>query len=61
MQRMNVAEGFLLSRAVRKLAAERFPDEDLKGVGMYAALRSLQMRRLRLPAPVLKPGDRDKV
>jgi hypothetical protein len=54
-------EGFLISRAVRKLAAERFPDEDLKGVGMYAALRSLQMRRLRLPAPVLKPGDRDKV
>jgi hypothetical protein len=54
-------EGLLISVRVKKLAAERFPDEDLGGVGLYAALRSMQIRRLRIPNPRLRPGEKDKV
>ncbi|GAB3665080.1 hypothetical protein GCM10027589_29460 [Actinocorallia lasiicapitis] len=56
-----LTESLLISQKVKKLAAERFPDEDRKGVGFYAAARSLQLRRLRLPAPALNMGDKDKV
>ncbi|MBC6461646.1 DUF3043 domain-containing protein [Actinomadura sp. HBU206391] len=54
-------EGLLISRQVKKLAAERFPGEEQRGVGMYAALRSMQLRRLRIPNPRLRPGDKGKV
>lgn len=56
-----LVEGFLISRAVNRLSAERFPDESRSGVGMYAAMRSMQIRRLRMPSPAVKPGERDKV
>jgi hypothetical protein len=56
-----LVEGFLVSRAVNRLAAERFPDEPRSGAGMYAAMRSMQMRRLRMPTPAVKPGERGKV
>jgi hypothetical protein len=56
-----LVEGLIISQRVKKTAAERFPGEDLSGVGMYAAMRSMQMRRLRLPKPRLQPGDKDKV
>ena len=51
-------EGFWLNTRIKKLAAERFPDEDRKGVGMYAALRAMQIRRLRMPAPQVKIGEK---
>jgi hypothetical protein len=51
-----IVEGFLISRKVGRLAAEQFPDEDRSGAGFYAAMRSMQMRRLRMPAPQVKPG-----
>jgi len=51
-------EGFLLSSRIKKLAAERFPDEDTKGIGMYAAMRAMQIRRLRVPNPQVKVGDK---
>lgn len=54
-------EGLLLSRGVKKLAAERHPDEDTKGVGLYAAMRAMQIRRLRMPGPQVKIGEKDKV
>ncbi|MEV0664388.1 DUF3043 domain-containing protein [Actinomadura luteofluorescens] len=55
------AEGFLLSRGIKRLAAERFPTEDAKGVGMYAAMRAMQIRRLRIPNPQVRLGEKDKV
>ncbi|NDU72222.1 DUF3043 domain-containing protein [Actinomadura sp. DSM 109109] len=55
------AEGFLLSRGIKRLAAERFPSEDAKGVGMYAAMRAMQIRRLRIPNPQVRLGEKDKV
>lgn len=56
-----LTESLLLSQKVKKLAAERFPGEDRKGVGLYAATRSLQMRRLRIPTPQVRPGDKNKI
>lgn len=52
------AEGLLLSRGIKRLAAERHPDEDTGGVGMYAAMRAMQIRRLRVPSPQVKIGDK---
>jgi hypothetical protein len=51
-------EGILLSRGIKKKAAELYPDEDTKGVGLYAAMRAMQIRRLRVPAPQVKPGGK---
>ncbi|KIZ18162.1 DUF3043 domain-containing protein [Streptomyces natalensis] len=41
-----------------KLLSERFPKENLKGVKAYAIMRTLQVRRLRLPKPQVKRGER---
>ncbi|GHH62914.1 hypothetical protein GCM10017673_02910 [Streptosporangium violaceochromogenes] len=47
-----------VSVRVKKLAAEKFPGENVKGVGFYAAMRALQMRKLRFPPPTVLPGGR---
>lgn len=52
-----LAEGTFLGRQIRKLAAERYPGEPTRGVKLYAGLRAIQIRRLRMPAPRVKPGD----
>jgi hypothetical protein len=52
-----VIDGFFLSRKIRKAVALKFPDTSTKGLGMYAWLRSTQMRRLRAPHPQVKVGD----
>ena len=49
-------EGFMTARAVKKLAAQRFPAESTRGITRYAIMRSLQIRRLRMPAPRVGPG-----
>ncbi len=43
---------------LKKRLTERFPDQNKKGAVAYALMRSLQMRRLRLPKPQLKRGER---
>ena len=48
---------FFIGRKIKKLVAEKFPNEPLKGIGIYAWLRSTQMRRMRAPAPQVKRGD----
>ena len=53
-----VTEGFIIARGVRKLAAVRFPGQSTRGVTMYAIMRTLQLRRFRMPAPRIKPGDK---
>lgn len=55
------AEGFMLSRGIKRLAADRYPEEDAKGVGMYAAMRAMQIRRLRVPNPQVRIGEKGKV
>ncbi|GAA4230078.1 hypothetical protein GCM10022254_23990 [Actinomadura meridiana] len=51
-------EGLMLSRGIKKLAADRYPDEDASGVGLYAAMRAMQIRRLRVPNPQVKIGEK---
>lgn len=53
-----VVDGFFLSRKIRKAVALKFPGTPTKGLGMYAWLRSTQMRRLRAPHPQVKIGDK---
>lgn len=52
-----VVDGIFLSRKIRKLMGEKFPKSPTKGLGMYAWLRSTQMRRLRAPHPQIKVGE----
>jgi len=48
----------ILARRVAKEAAVRFPNEDTKGLALYAAMRSMQLRRMRLPRPQVARGER---
>ncbi|MFJ2903488.1 DUF3043 domain-containing protein [Streptomyces sp. NPDC087212] len=50
----SIISGFRL----RKKLADRFPDQNRRGAIPYALMRSLQMRRLRLPKPQVKRGER---
>lgn len=52
-----VVDGIFLTRKMKKLIAVKFPHAATKGLGMYAWLRSTQMRRLRAPHPQAKVGD----
>ncbi len=52
-----VVDAYLIRRALLKLAAERYPGESTRGMTTYAVMRALQIRRFRVPAPRLKPGD----
>lgn len=45
-------------RGVKAGIRSRFGDDATKGITMYTLMRSWQMRRLRLPKPLVKPGDR---
>lgn len=45
---------FKLKRELKR----RFPDESLRGTTTYALLRSMQLRKLRLPKPQVKLGSR---
>jgi hypothetical protein len=53
-----VTEGWLIGRKVLALARQRFPGESTKGIRFYTAMRGTQMRRMRMPAPRVKPGDK---
>ncbi|MCW5249230.1 MULTISPECIES: DUF3043 domain-containing protein [unclassified Streptomyces] len=50
----SISTGFRL----RKRLTERFPDTSRRGAVAYGLMRSLQMRRLRLPKPQVKRGER---
>ncbi len=53
-----VLDSVRISRGVKKAVAARFSDASTKGLTMYALLRAWQMRRLRLPKPRVKVGDK---
>jgi len=49
-------DAFLLRRRVTRFTAERFGDK-ARGAGGYAMMRSLQMRRTRMPKPQVRRGE----
>lgn len=46
----------ILVRGLKKQLKARFPDEDTRGIVLYAVLRSTQPRRFRLPKPAVDRG-----
>jgi hypothetical protein len=55
---MIVVDSIVIVIRLRKQLAARFPDVPTKGAVRYALMRTLQMRRLRLPKPQVKRGER---
>ncbi|MBZ3903228.1 DUF3043 domain-containing protein [Streptomyces brasiliscabiei] len=53
-----VVDSISLGFRLKKQLNERFPDANKKGAVAYALMRTLQMRRLRLPKPQVKRGER---
>jgi hypothetical protein len=51
-------DGYLMGRKIKAHVAEKYPEEKLKGLAVYAWLRSTQIRRLRSPAPLVKRGEK---
>jgi hypothetical protein len=51
-----VVNGYFMARRVNRIAVQRF-GESARGVGRYAALRSAQVRRFRMPKPMVKRGE----
>jgi hypothetical protein len=48
----------MLRFRLRRELARRFPGEPTKGTTLYAAMRSLQMKFMRLPKPQVKIGQK---
>jgi Protein of unknown function (DUF3043) len=55
-----VADSFRLAYGVKRLALRKLPNESLKGLVSYTLMRSLQMRRLRMPKAQVKRGDKSR-
>lgn len=53
-----IGDMVLTSIRVKRLAKAKWGDKVEKGLGWYAAMRSIQMRFLRLPKPQVKRGQR---
>ncbi len=52
------ADWFLLTGGLKRAVARKFPNESTKGLGFYAVRRTMQMRRWRLPKPMVKRGEK---
>ncbi|WP_369246061.1 DUF3043 domain-containing protein [Streptomyces sp. R41] len=55
---MIVVDSIGIAIRLKKQLNARFPDVPKKGAVPYALMRTLQMRRLRLPKPQVKRGER---
>jgi hypothetical protein len=55
-----VFEGVLSGMRITKLVRAKFPKEPIRGlsVGWYAFIRASQIRKLRVPKPRVRPGDK---
>ena len=53
-----VADSVITGISLRRQLAKRFPGENVKGAVAYGLMRTLQMRRLRLPKPQVKRGTK---
>jgi Protein of unknown function (DUF3043) len=53
-----VVDAMLIRRSLTRLMAERLPGESSRGLTIYAVMRALQIRRFRMPAPRVQPGQK---
>jgi DUF3043 family protein len=55
-----IIEGVLNGRRLARMAREKFPKEHINGrsLGWYAFIRASQVRKLRMPKPRVRPGDK---
>jgi Protein of unknown function (DUF3043) len=53
-----LVDAWFIRRSLRKLVAERLPGESARGATMYTVFRALQIRKMRMPAPRVRPGDK---
>ena len=53
-----IGEGWFLSVRTKRLAAARYPGQSTQGVVLYVTMRGISMRRMRVPKPRVKPGDK---
>jgi len=55
---LSVADGFVLSRRLKRRLNEKFGEENVPaGTVRYGILRAFQIRRTRLPKPMVKRGE----
>jgi hypothetical protein len=52
-----LVESQLIKAGVRRTLEDRMPGEPIRGLTLYAFTRAMQIRRLRVPAPRVRPGD----
>lgn len=52
-----IIEAVIIGQIVRKQVIKRFGVEHTRGIRLYAASRSMQMRRARLPKPQINRGE----
>lgn len=57
MMAVVIIEGFLTGRRAKQLVRERLPTESTRGIAMYAAMRALMIRKLRMPKTRVNVGD----
>lgn len=55
---MIVIDSVGLAIRLKRQVRQRFPDESHRGIRAYALMRTLQLRRMRLPKPQVKRGER---
>jgi len=53
-----IGEGWFLGLRTKRLARERYPGQSVQGIGLYVTMRDISMRRMRVPKPRVKPGDK---
>ena len=51
-----VVDAFFLRLGLKRLIEQRLPGKSVRGVGLYAVFRALQIRRFRVPPPRVSPG-----
>jgi hypothetical protein len=51
-------DGYFVRRGLHRLLAQRLPGEPTRGVTAYAVMRAIQIRKLRMPQPRVRPGDK---